>query len=101
MKGIGAGIGKRAVTPVVQQNAPSATETISAMKVALDGDRIIVSASVDLADAKRLVKRIQANIDLLESEGDSEPPTRQRRGRQLRRPRSIKNCYCRFAPVTV
>jgi len=40
--------------------------------VSLDGDRIIVSAAVDLADAKRLVKLIQANIDLLETEGDDE-----------------------------
>ena len=37
------------------------------MKVALEGDRIVVSALVDLKDAGKLLKRLQANIDLLEA----------------------------------
>jgi hypothetical protein len=51
------------------------------MKVALDGNRIVVSAVVGLKDAKRLLKRLEANIALLEEEeGDAGE------GRQLRRP---------------
>jgi hypothetical protein len=71
MKGIGAGLGKSAMTPPVHTPAANLTPpgALSAMKISLDGDRIIVSASVDLADAKRLVKRLQANIALLEAEG--------------------------------
>ena len=46
------------------------------MKVALDGNRIVVSAIVGLKDAKRLLKRLEANIALLEEEenesGDEE-----------------------------
>ena len=40
----------------------------AAMKVALDGNRIVVSAVVGLKDAKRLLKRLEANIALLEEE---------------------------------
>jgi hypothetical protein len=83
MKGIGAGIGKSTVTPAIHQQAltPPPVDP-GAMKVALDGDRIIVSAVVDLKDAKKLLKRLQANIDLLEAErGDnasaSQPVTRE------------------------
>ena len=72
MKGVGAGIGKPAVTPATPQHVITPAAVASAMKVSLDGDRIIVSAAVDLNDAKRLVKRIQANIDLLEAEGTDE-----------------------------
>ena len=42
------------------------------MKVALDRNRIIVSAVEDLKDAKLLLKRLQANIDLLEAEESDE-----------------------------
>ncbi|WGD55657.1 hypothetical protein QA641_18310 [Bradyrhizobium sp. CB1650] len=46
------------------------------MKVALDGNRIVVSAVVGLKDARRLLKRLEANIALLEDEekdsGDEE-----------------------------
>jgi hypothetical protein len=38
------------------------------MNVALDGEQIIVSAVVDLKDANKRLKRLQANIDLLEAE---------------------------------
>ena len=38
------------------------------LKVALEGDRLKVSAFVDLQGARRLVKRLQANIALLEDE---------------------------------
>lgn len=78
LKGIGAGIGKPAVTPQhVQQQAPVLPPAESgAMKVALDGNRIVVSAVVGLKDAKRLLKRLEANIALLEEEesesGDDE-----------------------------
>jgi hypothetical protein len=69
IKGIGAGIGRSAVVPAVHQQAltPPPVDP-GAMKVALDGNRIIVSAVVDLKDAKKLLKRLQANIDLLEAE---------------------------------
>jgi hypothetical protein len=39
-----------------------------ANEVALDGNRIVVSAVVGLRDAKRLLKRLEANIALLEEE---------------------------------
>lgn len=70
MKGIGAGIGKSAVTPQhVQQQMPVLPPVDpGAMKVALDGNRIVVSAVVGLKDAKRLLKRLEANIALLEEE---------------------------------
>lgn len=44
------------------------------MKVALDGNKLVVSAVVGLRDAKRLLKRLEANIALLEEEegGDEE-----------------------------
>jgi hypothetical protein len=42
-----------------------------AMKVALDGNRIVVSAVVGLKDARRLLKRLEANIALLEEENES------------------------------
>jgi hypothetical protein len=66
------------VTPTVQQQAltPPPIDP-GAMKVALDGDRIIVSAVVDLKDAKKLLKWLQANIDLLEAEVGDEAATSQ------------------------
>ena len=42
------------------------------MKVALDGKRIVVSAAVGLKDARRLLKRLEANIALLEEEEGDE-----------------------------
>jgi hypothetical protein len=73
LKGTGAGIGKLPITPAVPEAVKLLTLDAAAMKVALDGDRIVVSAVVNLKDAKRLVKRLQANIDLLEAEsGDEE-----------------------------
>jgi hypothetical protein len=39
-----------------------------ANEVALDGNRIVVSAVVGLRDAKHLLKRLEANIALLEEE---------------------------------
>jgi hypothetical protein len=73
IKGIGAGIGKKPVTPLTADPVTIVPPAVSSvMKVALEGDRIIVSASVDLKDAKRLVKRLQANIDLLETEVDGD-----------------------------
>jgi hypothetical protein len=69
LKGIGAGIGKPAMTPHVQQQAPVLPPPDpGAMKVALDGNRIVVSAVVGLKDARRLLKRLEANIALLEEE---------------------------------
>jgi hypothetical protein len=69
MKGIGAGIGKPQMTPNVHQPTPiPPLPDPSAMKVALDGNRIVVSAVVGLKDAKRLLKRLEANIALLEEE---------------------------------
>jgi hypothetical protein len=38
------------------------------MKVALDGNRIALSAVAGLRHAKRLLKRLEANIALLEEE---------------------------------
>jgi hypothetical protein len=76
IKGIGAGIGRSTVVPAVHQQVLTPPIDPAAMKVALDGDRIIVSAVVGLKDAKKLLKRLQANIDLLEAEvGDEERVT--------------------------
>ena len=36
--------------------------------MALDGNRIVLSAVVGLKDAKRLLKRLEANVALLEEE---------------------------------
>jgi hypothetical protein len=65
VKGIGGELGKPAMTPASQTPVPVAP---GAMKVALDGNRIVVSAVVGLRDAKRLLKRLEANIALLEEE---------------------------------
>ena len=40
----------------------------TASAVALDGNRIVLSAVVGLKDAKRLLKRLEANVALLEEE---------------------------------
>ena len=40
----------------------------TASAVALDGNRIVASAVVGLKDAKRLLKRLEANVALLEEE---------------------------------
>lgn len=73
LKGIGGGIGKPAMTPAAQTPAATSLPPIdpAAMKVALDGDKIVVSAVVGLRDAKRLLKRLQANIALLEEESQT------------------------------
>lgn len=42
------------------------------IKIMIDGDRIRVSAYVDAKGAKRLLKRLQANIALLEDDSDDE-----------------------------
>jgi hypothetical protein len=42
------------------------------MKVLLDGNRLRVSAYVDLKGARKLLKRLQMNIDLLEAEDDAD-----------------------------
>jgi hypothetical protein len=42
------------------------------MKIVLDGDRIHVSAIVYRKGAKRLLKRLQANIALLDEDTDDE-----------------------------
>jgi hypothetical protein len=42
------------------------------IKIMIDGDRIRVSAYVDAKGAKRLLKRLQANIALLEDDSDEE-----------------------------
>jgi hypothetical protein len=68
LKGIGAGIGKATVTPNAHQASVTPTPDPAAMKVALDGNRIVVSAVVGLKDARRLLKRLEANIALLEEE---------------------------------
>jgi hypothetical protein len=75
LRGIGAGIGSHAMTPTVQTPLPPPPVDPGAMKVALDGNKIVVSAVVGLRDAKRLLKRLEANIALLEEEendGDEE-----------------------------
>ena len=74
MKGIGAGIGKSTVTPNAQHQSftPPPVDPAAPMKVALDGNRIVVSAVVGPKDAKRVLKRLKANIALLEEEeGDA------------------------------
>lgn len=69
LKGIGAGIGKSPMIPATQVPPPlPAHPEPGAMKVALDGNRIVVSAVVGLRDARRLLKRLEANIALLEEE---------------------------------
>lgn len=67
------------MTPAAHSPAPPAPPPPvepGAMKVALDGNRIVVSAIVGLKDARRLLKRLEANIALLEDEekdsGDEE-----------------------------
>lgn len=64
LKGIGVGIGKPPVTPAIQQAVVPLIDP-AAMKVALDGNKIVVSAVVGLKDARRLLKRLEANIALL------------------------------------
>lgn len=71
IKGIGAGIGRAPMTPAAHSQAPVTLPPPAepgAMKVALDGNRIVVSAVVGLKDARRLLKRLEANIALLEDE---------------------------------
>lgn len=71
LKGIGAGIGRAAMSPAAHVSAtptPLPPSEPGAMKVALDGNRIVVSAVVGLRDARRLLKRLEANIALLEEE---------------------------------
>jgi hypothetical protein len=59
---------ERGQFPNVHQASVTPTPDPAAMKVALDGNRIVVSAVVGLKDARRLLKRLEANIALLEEE---------------------------------
>jgi hypothetical protein len=55
LKGIGAGIGKSAMTPTVHQPTTPPVDP-AAMKVALDGNRIVVSAVVGLKDCETIAQ---------------------------------------------
>ena len=47
------------------------------IKVMLDGDILHVSAAVDIRGAKKLLRRIKANIELLKEDEDDEDETGQ------------------------
>jgi hypothetical protein len=49
-----------------EQPPPPPSTGANAMKVTIDGDRIQVSANVDLRGARRLLRALQANMSLLE-----------------------------------
>jgi hypothetical protein len=75
INGIGAGIGKPPMTPTarVVPPCPVPVPPSEIGTMALDGNRPVVSAVVGLRDAKRLLKRLETNIALLEEEeGDAD-----------------------------
>jgi hypothetical protein len=69
LKGIAAGIGKHPMAPSIHElKVPQGSIDPAVMNVAMHGNMIIVSASVGLKGAKKLLKRLQASIALLEAE---------------------------------